>query len=402
MGILLGDLLMRDIDLKQISRLWTQEFRRRRDEAADHRYYILCHAQELTRQMDVLADCGLQSDIRSHIQGNRLSFNRNWVDSIDRTKPIMRWIFDAEDLNDPHAALAAQLKVLFGKHRISRYAITLIQCDQHDYIVFLEAHREKESIFEIAECSDISLIAECTIIYLALLKRSQLRSASDWEKAVHELVSPLDFIYSNADFFTNYLTRADVKDELKLKKLEDFRLISRLLINRLHQFRFAFAGLPEGNLKVNEINLYKLCMPITHLWHHEARRKNLRFVYDDLKHIDNIWSDEELLQFVLFNLVSNAIKYSSRGTEIGLYARNNGKLFVVGIRNQGIVIPEEEGFLIFESGYRTEEARRVDSRGMGIGLGVCRQLMLRLKGKISLTKSDQTETIFEIEAPLLK
>jgi hypothetical protein len=63
-GMLLHSDNMRELDLPLVSRTWTQEFRRRKAAAPDHRYYMLCHAQELTRHIDVLADCGLQRDIR--------------------------------------------------------------------------------------------------------------------------------------------------------------------------------------------------------------------------------------------------------------------------------------------------------------------------------------------------
>ena len=399
MGVILDGLTLREIDMRTVCRNWTVEFRRRRQAVHDLRYYILCHAQELTGQIDVLADCGLQRDIRSHIHGNRLSFNRNWTIALNRADPIVRWCFDATTPIEQHSGLAAQLKVLFGRHKITRYAITLIQCDQHDYIVFLEAHRDHEVPFEIQPLCDADLLSEATRTYLAILKQSQTRSASDWEKVVHELASPLDFIYSNSDFITYYLTRTDVPDELKRKKLDDFRVVSRLLINRLHQFRFAFGSVNQICVKPENINIYELCMPITHLWHHEARHKALRFVYDELKHVRSVRSDRELLQFVLFNLVSNAIKYSDPGTEISLYASTGENGFTLGIRDKGIVVPEEEKLLIFEPGHRSESARRRDARGMGIGLGVARALMRKLGGQIDLVQSTPEETIFEIEAP---
>jgi len=264
--------------------------------------------------------------------------------------------------------------------------------------MFVEAHRDADQPFDFFDSADVDLRHEATMVYLGLLKQSQMRSASDWEKAVHELASPLDFIYSNSDFFSHYLTRTDVSMDLKKMKLQDFRVVTELLINRLHQFRFAFAGLQETAIKPERVDLYRLCMPITHLWHHEARQKSLKFLYDDLKGIKPVFTDRQLLQFVIFNLISNAIKYSHRERSIRLYAKVEDGTFTFGVSNHGIVISEEEQNLIFESGFRTEAARKKDARGMGIGLGVARMLIRRMEGNICLVVSNETQTVFEIKA----
>lgn len=111
-----------------------------------------------------------------------------------------------------------------------------------------------------------------------------------------------------------------------------------------------------------------------------------------------MYTDGEIIQFILFNIISNAIKYSHMDTEIKIYTevKSDGKNFKLGVINEGIQICDSDRYKIFENGYRADEAKKVDARGMGIGLPVSRGLALKLKGSLSLLENTGSKTIFEL------
>jgi len=186
---------------------------------------------------------------------------------------------------------------------------------------------------------------------------------------------------------------------LKNKKLNDFKLISNLLINRLHQYRFAFAGTEKLSVKLEFFDLYEILKPITHLWHHEATKKGLTFLYDDIKTLPAIYSDKELLQCILFNIISNAIKYSYKNNDIkfsGEASKTGG--YSIKIINRGIKIDPTERELIWKLSYRSYAARKTDARGMGVGLSVSRELARLINASISLLDETGDYTIFEIKS----
>lgn len=386
-----------DLDASVASRRLTQWLRLLREQSDNTRYFAILFGNELTRDFEVVADCGLQRDIHARMAGGVLSFNVAWTAEFDPTCPITKMKLSRDER--PRSRLLGQLIAVFQRHEVVDFGLYVFRCDRHELLVFLEAHfrPDDEFVFLDREEPDLALVAER--LYLALLKRAHVRSSSNWERAVHELASPLDFIYSNSDFLTRYLTRDDLPPDMKAKKLEDFGLIARLLINRLHQFRFAFAGLHEYRVKLSDVNLYDVCMPITHLWYHEATRKGIRFLYDRLRGT-RLRTDEELVQFLLFNLISNAIKYSHRGSEVEVFAEERGAdRIALGVANQGIEIAEDERDRIFQVGYRGEAARRADARGMGIGLSVCRQIAGVLGGSISFDRDEKGRNVFEVVLP---
>ncbi len=94
-------------------------------------------------------------------------------------------------------------------------------------------------------------------------------------------------------------------------------------------------------------------------------------------------------QEVLLVLLSNAIKHSSRGGEIRLRPR------------EGTIIMEDEGTgispadlpHIFERFYR----RKGSSEGFGLGLSICRELVQRMRGNISISSREGVGTAVKIE-----
>ncbi len=361
-----------------------------------NKYLGVFFANELTTTVEMLASCGLQRDIIKNISEGVLSYNTHWTSEIGTHDREVRLSRTAGG-----GPIARQLDVVFRNHKIIGYNLVVVKCNDTDRMIFLEANRKEGLGAHFMALSPEELGAIAKNLLLAHLQSYKSSHISDWEKAVHELASPLDFIYSNSDFLLYFLRSKDVPDTKKEKKLEDLKLVSRLLLNRLHLFRFAFAGVSNLKLKVDNVNIMKSIMPITHLFYHDAGSKGLRFIYDELRgHI--VRSDEETIQFVAFNLISNAIKYSKRGTKIEVYAdKMTSGAVRLGVRNVGLPISPEDQEKIFTLSFRAEDAKKWDARGLGVGLDVSQKLMREIGGSIRLVNGSGNKTVFEVEIPNL-
>jgi signal transduction histidine kinase len=108
---------------------------------------------------------------------------------------------------------------------------------------------------------------------------------------------------------------------------------------------------------------------------------------------------------MLFNLLDNAIKYTSAGGVIGLKLfQKNGDLLIT-VTDTGGGIPEESKPHIFERFYRADQARsRAESNGngsgAGLGLSIARWVAEAHGGTIRLERSDPTGTTFAVVLPL--
>ncbi len=95
-------------------------------------------------------------------------------------------------------------------------------------------------------------------------------------------------------------------------------------------------------------------------------------------------SDESLLGLVLTNLVDNAIKYSSPGSVVRLWASMSDAGVEISVEDSGIGIPEEDLPRIFERFYRVDRSRSSSVPGTGLGLSIVRHVMTLLSGRVDV------------------
>lgn len=117
--------------------------------------------------------------------------------------------------------------------------------------------------------------------------------------------------------------------------------------------------------------------------------KKLRLVYEPAD--ETVVSDEKWLSFVIEQLLSNALKYTARGSIT--IALEQPKTLI--IRDTGIGIAPEDLPRIFEKGYTGGNGRR-DKRASGLGLFLCREICKRLGAEISVTSRIEEGTTVKI------
>jgi len=100
-----------------------------------------------------------------------------------------------------------------------------------------------------------------------------------------------------------------------------------------------------------------------------------------------IYTDIRYLELVIYNLLSNAVKYAYDGTKIYIHCsnKNDSDRQVLSVTNFSFAIPDNDLNLIFDFGYRTNEAILHFPEGSGIGLWIIRKVMGILGGEVRLS-----------------
>jgi len=107
--------------------------------------------------------------------------------------------------------------------------------------------------------------------------------------------------------------------------------------------------------------------------------------------------DKDSITQVLYNLIDNAIKFSSDGGVIGLELWQQDKKVYVSVANHGETIPEEELPYIFERFHKTDKSRGIDRDGVGLGLFIVKAILDSHNEDIFVTGSDGvTKFIFSL------
>lgn len=121
---------------------------------------------------------------------------------------------------------------------------------------------------------------------------------------------------------------------------------------------------------------------------------------------DNILGDELRLRQILINLTSNAIKFTNQGSVvIRLHPRpfSTGQTgWVLEVEDTGIGIPEDKQATLFDRFTQVDAALSRRHGGVGLGLAICRELVDRMEGKISVRSFPNVGTTIRVHLPLVE
>ncbi len=115
-----------------------------------------------------------------------------------------------------------------------------------------------------------------------------------------------------------------------------------------------------------------------------------------------VTGDRDLLGLAVYNLLENALKFTSADDSVEIRALEDGKTIVIEVADSGPGIPPEELSKIFEELYRGVNARGVE--GSGLGLALVRRIIALHGGQVSVRSSQDGPrgTVFTIRLPVGK
>ena len=115
----------------------------------------------------------------------------------------------------------------------------------------------------------------------------------------------------------------------------------------------------------------------------ENHSHKLTLAMDEHDTLD-VLGDQERIEQVVMNVVSNAIKYTPDGGEIRVSAGRDGNGLFVHVKDNGIGIPEKDLPHLYERFYRVDKARSRQSGGTGLGLSIAQEILSMHNGSIRI------------------
>jgi DNA-binding response OmpR family regulator len=160
------------------------------------------------------------------------------------------------------------------------------------------------------------------------------------------------------------------------------------------------------NLKVTSLELVHFCRDIHTLFSDKAERKNIIFTFASQAPSLRIWIDAEKIETVLFNLLSNAFKFTQKGGEINMTINQLQKtenypegIAEIKLVDTGIGIDPEDKRRIFEPFYQARDSKQMEI-GTGIGLALAAEYVKLHHGEILVESTKGKGSIFTILLPL--
>jgi signal transduction histidine kinase len=166
------------------------------------------------------------------------------------------------------------------------------------------------------------------------------------------------------------------------------------LFNELLDLSRLDAGTIEA--RVQPVALQPIFDRLDDLFHAEAEQRGLNLRFVPTRHA--VRTDPILLERIVANLVSNALRYTPQGAVL-VAARRRGNEIVIEVRDSGIGIAPEQKDKVFDDFYQVGNPARDRRRGLGLGLAIVRRLTGLLGHPIALRSQLGRGTVFSVRSP---
>lgn len=219
----------------------------------------------------------------------------------------------------------------------------------------------------------------------------------------HEFRTPLTLIIGPVRHLLETNTDIETNKQLQIVDRNSHYLLS--LVNQLLDFR----KVESGNMKItlHEGYLLPLFQNLKLLFSAYAAEKGLRIQYYFHLPECTVSFDKDALHKILFNLVSNAIKFTPKGGCIKLFTKTltstSGSLLFVSVCDTGPGVAEKDKEMIFQRFYQSDKRPCTSINGQsgtGIGLYLCRQLVQLQGGQIWVVNNRTAGCSFRFLLPL--
>jgi len=213
--------------------------------------------------------------------------------------------------------------------------------------------------------------------------------------ASHDLRQPLQSLA----FLQGLLAKAVQGDREKelVKRLEQTLGAMSSMLNTLLDINQIEAGVVRPEVSVFPIGDLLNRLRDEFSYHAQAGGLGLHVVGSSV----SVRSDPELLELMMRNLISNAIKYTPKGCILVGCRRRKG-LLSIEVWDTGIGIAKEDQHAIFSEYHQVGNAARERSRGMGLGLSIVQRLGGLLGHRVRVDSRPAKGSVFAIEVPIPK
>lgn len=242
------------------------------------------------------------------------------------------------------------------------------------------------------------LIGIMVYIYRTILMKRRIEEEANKAKLQfftnisHELRTPLTLIADPV----NYIIHDDNLNSQQRSMLQIVQrnvLVLTQLVSEILDFRKVQNGKME--LRLSDFNLAESMKQWIMLFSASAQKKHITISMDAPDTI-MLRADQDKIERICYNLLSNALKYTSEGGEITLTAKEENGCVMISVADNGCGISSDELPYIFDRFYQAKNA----GRGTGIGLAIVKAFTELHHGEVSATSIEGKGSTFTIHIPV--
>ena len=230
------------------------------------------------------------------------------------------------------------------------------------------------------------------------LKRLNRLKSIFLSMAAHDLRTPLTAISGYAGLML------DIYESGKTPAVKEYLNVVLTQADRLNKLISDFLDMDQIedgrlSLKYEWIDLGQIVRDVTAVMQINADSRQI-LLETDLPELPlQLVADGDKLTRVVYNLVSNAIKYTPREGRVFIQARQKEAQVTLKVLDNGRGMTEAQLANLFQLYYRTNDARKSKTRGTGLGLYIVKMLVEAHQGHITVTSKPEVGSIFTVTLP---
>ena len=222
-------------------------------------------------------------------------------------------------------------------------------------------------------------------------RRSQISAKKMLSNISHDIKTPMTVILGYLEIMR---INGDKEDEMLLKVEQKAKRVMELI----NQF-FTLAKLEAGDmeLEISRINICEVCRENILDFYELLKQKEFQVEVKIPEEAVFIMGNKEALHRILYNLISNVIRYGLDGRYLGLVLRSVKNDVYSDVIDKGKGIEKEFAGNVFERLFTMEDSRNRRIQGNGLGLTIAQTLAQQLGGEIVLESEPNVKTTFTVK-----
>jgi len=214
----------------------------------------------------------------------------------------------------------------------------------------------------------------------------------------HEFRTPLSLIIAPLEKIVRQTADTNLKGQLELMQRNARRLLN--LVNQLLDFRKM--EVQEIKLHATEGDIIGFTKELTGSFSDLSDKKHIQLTFQSNVQALNMLYDTDKIEKILFNLLSNAFKFTPEDGSIAVNVSydSNAEQLEIAVKDNGIGIPLEKQDHIFERFFQHEVPSSVVNQGSGIGLSITKEFVKMHGGSITVDSAPEMGSCFTVLLPV--
>ena len=248
---------------------------------------------------------------------------------------------------------------------------------------FVTSMRQIQPLTETGDCGEISELAASFNAMADSLQETERQRRDFIANVSHELKTPMTTIAG----YTDGILDGTIPPEKERQYLQIISDESRRL-SRLVRRMLDISQIQNKEMKKEEFDLCESARIALLSMEKKITDRGLDVDAEIPEDSVMVQGDRDLITQVIYNLLENAAKFATPGSQLYLGLAVNGEKAYVTVRNLGPTIPAEEIPLLFERFHKSDKSRSEDKDGYGLGLYIVKTILAQHKEQITVTSQD--------------